>query len=152
MNAPVSRRSVLKALTAAGAVAALPRRLTAQSPNGRADILRYLATHARPDHGYAFDDQQRSHLTPTFAVIGSYRLLGEPPPEKSALIDYVRTHHPRELKKLEQERRIFEWQQIQALAWLGDEAADFRDRIKAFTAPLVYLKQYEQHGYPIFQS
>jgi len=152
MNAPVSRRSVLKALTAAGAVAALPRRLTAQSTNGRADILRYLATHARPDHGYAFDDQQRSHLTPTFAVIGSYRLLGETPPEKSALIDYVRTHHPRELKKLEQERRIFEWQQIQALAWLGDEAADFRDRIKAFTAPLGYLKQYEQHGYPIFQS
>ncbi|MBI5767332.1 MAG: prenyltransferase [Verrucomicrobia bacterium] len=115
-------------------------------------VLRYLAAHARPDRGYAFEDQQRSHLTPTFAVIGCYRLLGESVPDQSALIEFVRTHHPRELKKLEQERRIFEWQQIQALRWLGDDAADFRERIKGFTAPLGYLKQYERHGYPIFQS
>ncbi|MBM3851856.1 MAG: prenyltransferase, partial [Verrucomicrobia bacterium] len=148
----LTRRAALKTFAGAGAVAALPRHLTAQSAAGREAVLRYLASHARPDGGYAFEDQPRSHLTPTYAVIGSYRLLGEAPPNKARLIDYVRTHHPRELKKLEQERRIFEFQQVQSLVWLGDPAADFRERIGAMKAPLGYLRQYEQHGYPIFQS
>lgn len=149
---PLTRRTLLKSLAAAGLVSALPRPLSAQAASGAAPVLRYLATHARADHGYAFDDQERSHLTPTFAVVGSYHLLNETPPNKAALIDYIRTHHPRELKKLEQERRIFEFQQVQALVWLGDAAAEFRERVKAWTAPLPYLKQYEQHGYPVFQS
>jgi hypothetical protein len=85
-------------------------------------------------------------------VIGAYRVLKQTPPQKDALIEFVRTHHPRELKKLEQERRIFEWQQIQALAWLGADIKEFSPKIAAFTKPLGYLKQYEQHGYPIFQS
>lgn len=152
-SALVTRRSLLKGVAAAGLVVSLSHRLTAQSGgDGRAAVLAYLAAHARPDHGYAFEDQQRSHLAPTFAAIGSHRLLQETPPNRAALVDYVRTHHPRELKKLEQERRIFDFQQVQALVWLGDPAADFRERIAAMTAPLAYLKQYEQHGHPIFQS
>lgn len=157
MNSPLlatdlSRRSLLKSLAVVGAVTTLPRCLSAQASGGTAAVLKYLASHARADHGYAFADQQRSHLTPTFAVIGAYRLLGETPPNQAALTEFVRTHHPRELKKLEQERRIFEFQQVQALVWLGDPATEFHDRLKAWTAPLPYLKQYEQHGYPIFQS
>ncbi|MEY2878296.1 MAG: hypothetical protein RLZZ15_676 [Verrucomicrobiota bacterium] len=150
-----TRRTVLKSLAAAGAAAVLPSRVFAQpaaDADGRAALLRYLATHARPDGGYAFADQRRSHLTPTYAVIGAYRLLGETPPNRAALADFVRTHHPRELKKLEQERRSFEFQQVQSLVWLGDDAADFRARLGAMTAPLAYLKQYERHGFPIFQS
>ncbi|MBC7365840.1 MAG: terpene cyclase/mutase family protein [Undibacterium sp.] len=115
-------------------------------------MLRYLAAHARPDGGYAFSDQARSHLTPTYATIGCHHLLGVTPPAPAALAHFVRTHHPRELKKLEQERRSFEFQQVQALVWLGDAAVDFHARIATFTAPLPYLKQYEQHGYPVFQS
>lgn len=151
----VSRRAMLKTLATAGLLAALPRRSHAQSasrPEWQAAVLRYLATLSRPDHGYAWGDQAQSHLTPTFAVIGSHRLLRQAPPDKSALAEYVRTHHPRELKKLEQERRSFEFQQVQALAWLGDSAADFRVRIATMTRPLPYLKQYERHGYPVFQS
>jgi len=147
---PLTRRTLLKSAAVAGLCSALPRIRAAQ----RADsvVLAYLARHARPDGGYAFADQQRSHLTPTYAVIGAYQLLGETPPNQARLTEYVRTHHPRELKKLEQERRIFEFQQVQALVWLGDPAAEFRDRMKTWTAPLPYLKQYEQHGYPVFQS
>ncbi len=74
------------------------------------------------------------------------------PPDRVALTDYVRTHHPRELKKFEQERRIFEFQQVQSPVWLGDSAAEFCERLKTWTAPLPYLKQYEQHGYPVFRS
>ena len=148
----LSRRTLLKSLAAVGALATLKRGLSVETSGGRAAVLKYLASHARPDGGYAFSDQQRSHLTPTYAVIGAYQLLGETPPNKAQLTEYVRTHHPRELKKLEQERRIFEFQQVQALVWLGDPAAEFRDRMKTWTAPLPYLKQYEQHGYPVFQS
>jgi prenyltransferase beta subunit len=151
-----TRRTLLKGVAAAGVVGALPRLAkAAQSAGGSAErkaILDYLARHARPDGGYGFEDWELSHLTPTYAVVGALRLLQALPTDTKPLAQYVRTHHPRELKKLEQERRIFEFQQIQALAWLGDDAADFRDRIKAFTAPMAYLKQYEQHGYPIFQS
>ena len=147
---PLTRRTLLKSAAVAGLCSALPRIRAAQP--AAAVVLDYLARHARPDGGYALADQERSHLTPTYAVIGAYRLLGQMPPNRAALADYVRTHHPRELKKLEQERRIFEFQQVQALVWLGDPAAEFRDRLKAWTAPLPYLKQYEQHGYPIFQS
>src|SRR4029078_6071560 len=78
--------------------------------------------------------------------------LKQTPPKKDALIEFVRTHHPRALKKLEQERRIFEWQEIHALAWLGADIGEFRPRIAAFTKPMGYMKAYEQHGYPIFQS
>ncbi len=145
----LTRRSLLKSAAVAGAAGAFSR-LRAAEP--AAAVIHYLAAHARPDGGYAFSDQQRSHLTPTYAVIGAYRLLGEMPPNRAALTDYVRTHHPRELKKLEQERRIFEFQQVQSLVWLGDRAEEFRERLKTWTAPLPYLKQYEQHGYPIFQS
>lgn len=149
----LTRRQVLKGIAALGALGALPR-MPAASPAvaGRARILAYFRRHARPDGGYAFDGQQRSHLTPTFAVIASHRLLGVELPEKERLIAFVRTHHPRELKKLEQERRIFEFQQVQALRWLGDDAADFRDKIGAIVKPQEYKRQYERHGYPIFQS
>lgn len=155
-SSPVTRRSLLKLAAVAGAVSAVPFRLLGQGANGGAPSARamadYLETLRRPDEGYGWGDQEISHLTPTFGAIGAYRVLGLPPPRKEALVQFVRTHHPREVKKLEQERRIFDWQQLQALTWLGADTAEFRPRIAALTAPLGYLKQYEQHGYPIFQS
>ena len=154
-NPAISRRTMLTTLTAAGLAAALPRTLLGQStpqPTWPSAVTTYLETLARADGGYAWGDQAQSHLTPTFAVIGCYRLLKQPPPRQSTLAEFVRTHHPSRLKKLEQERRMFEFQQVQSLIWLGEDAAEFRDKIRAWKRPLAYLKQYEQHGYPIFQS
>jgi hypothetical protein len=149
----LSRRQVLKGIAALGVLGVLPRLPAAKATgNGRDRILAYFRRHARPDGGYAFDGQQRSHLTPTFAVVASHRLLGVEPPERARLVTFVRTHHPRELKKLEQERRIFEFQQVQALRWLGDDAADFREKIGSIIKPQEYKRQYERNGYPIFQS
>jgi hypothetical protein len=151
-----NRRDLLKLGAIAGAAAATPLRVFGQADKGAAasapSITAYLETLARPDGGYAWGDQDLSHLTPTFGVIGCYRLLKQTPPNKDRLVEYVRTHHPRELKKLEQERRIFDWQQVQALAWLDADVSGFRTKIAGLTKPLAYLKQYEQHGYPIFQS
>lgn len=160
MNPKLTRRAALRSLGIAGvaatASATAPRafaqlRGAAPAASTRA-ILDYLQTLRRDDGGYGWEDQVLSHLTPTFGVIGCHRLLDVAPPDRARLAQYVRTHHPRELKKLEQERRVFEFQQVQALAWLGEDVAAFRDTIGAWQEPLPYLKQYEQHGYPVFQS
>ncbi len=152
----MNRRTWLKTLALSGAAYALPNHLAGQSSSRRqlasAGVLRYLETHARPDGGYAWEDQQQSHLTPTFAVIGCYRRLGQSPPTPAPLAEFVRTHHPAQLKKLEQEHRIFDFQQVQALVWLGADAAEIRRRINGYTKPLSYMKAYERRGYPVFQS
>jgi hypothetical protein len=150
------RRKVLKAAAAAGATSILSRSApcqeTAAAPAWKKRVLEYLQRHARDDGGYGWDGQERSHLTPTFAVIGCYKLLGEEPPNKKALAQFVRTHHPRELKNLAQEHRAFDWQQIQALVWLGEDVSDFRPLVRSWKAPYAYPKQYEQHGWPVFQQ
>jgi hypothetical protein len=150
----MNRRAMLKTVAVAGAASAIPLPLFGQS-NGSARSLalrRYLESLARADGGYGWEGQEHSHLTPTFYVIGCYRVLKQTPPNKAKLAEFVRTHHPSALKKLEQERRVFEFQQVQALAWLGEDASGFREKVRAWTQPLAYLKQYEQHGYPVFQS
>ena len=153
--ARLTRRTLLKTLALAGAGAALPSPVFGQPrqtpPSDRA-VLGYLASLARADGGYAWEDQEESHLTPTFAVIGCHRALGHPLPDPVRLAEFVRTHHPGRLKKLEQERRGFEFQQVQALVWLGADASELADKVRAWKQPLAYMKAYEQHGYPVFQS
>ena len=148
----LSRRTMLKTVAVAGLGATLPRialcQATAQ-PDWRAATVKYLQKLARPDGGYAWEDQEQSHLTPTFAVIGCYRVLNQTPPNKAAVAEFVRTHHPCQLKKLEQEHREFEYQQIQSLLWVGEDASSFREQVGGWKKPTVYMKQYEQHGWPI---
>ncbi len=142
---------MLKTFAVAGVGVAWPNLAFSQSgkSNWPLTVTKYLESLARPDGGYAWHDQEQSHLTPAFAVIGCYHLLKQIPPRKKALVEFVRTHHPRRLKKLEQEHREFEWQQIQSLIWLGEDASSFREQVFGWKKPAVYLKQYEQHGEPI---
>lgn len=93
-----------------------------------------------------------SHLTPTFGVIGAYQALKLMPPNPTELADFVRVRHPRELKPLQQEARIFDWQQVQALRWLGADTREFATSIAAFAKPLEYNRLYESQGYPVAQS
>jgi hypothetical protein len=151
----MNRRAMLKTVAVAGAATAFSGSLFGQSvskSNWRDQVLRYLESLAREDGGYGWEDQEQSHLTPTFHVIGCYRVLNQSPPSPRQLAEFVRTHHPAVLKKLEQERRIFEFQQVQALIWLGEDASDLKERILSWKQPLAYMKQYEQHGYPLFSS
>jgi hypothetical protein len=139
-------------MAVAGLGAALPKVALAQLAGGaqwRSAVIEYLEKHERRDGGYAWGDQEMSHLTPTFAVIGCYRLLKQTPPRKNALAEYVRTHHPSRLKKLEQEHREFEYQQIQSLVWLEEDVSAFREQIAGWKTPTLYLKQYEQQSNPI---
>ena len=135
MNPRVSRRTLVKTLTLASLGGAIPaaRLLGALPPaQERPAVADYLDTLARPDGGYAWPDQQQSHLTPTFAVIASFRVLGLEPPRRDLLVRFVREHHPARLKKLEQEHRQFEYQQIQALLWLGADASSFIPQVESF--------------------
>ena len=130
---PMNRRNALK-LIAAGAAAPAWLARAAAGGSGAERVLAYLETLRRPDHGYAWPDQADSHLTPTFGAVGCYRRLGRTPPEVPGLAAYIRTHHPQDLKKLEQVRRIYDFQQVQSLVWLGDDARDFKARVSAWTA------------------
>lgn len=150
-----SRRHFLQASAAAAAATALPATSPAQKTLAaelKETLLKYLQSHARDDGGYGWDGQDHSHLTPTFAIVGCYKLLGLDPPNKPALAQFIRTHHPRELKKLERVQKHFDWQQIQALVWLGEDVSDFKDLVTSWKEPRSYPKQYEQHGYPVFQQ
>src|SRR4030095_7459638 len=123
----ISRRRLLKSVTAASLGCALPRFANGQSAaNWKTTVPVYLESLAQHDGGYGWGEQEHSHLTPTFAPIGCYPNVTLPPPRREALAEFVRTHHPSQLKKLEQEHRIFDLQQIQALEWLGADAAQFR--------------------------
>jgi hypothetical protein len=145
-----SRRAVLRMLAAAELAAALPR--GARGAGERADAtLAYLASLARDDGGYAWEDQEQSHLTPTFAVVGCYRLRNREPPGKARLAEFIRTRHPARLRTLEQEHRAFELQQIQGLLWLDADVSEFRPTIRSWQRPVPYMTRYEQHGYPIFR-
>lgn len=126
--------------------------LLAADPGWMGRILRYLEQHKRADGGYAWIDQEDAHLTPTFAVIGCYKLLGELPPELKKLAAWVRANHPLRKKKPEQEIQSFLYQQVQSLVWLGDKAEDLQPRVKAMLKPYRYLPQYEKHSYPVFEG
>ena len=150
----LARRAMMKTVAMAGLSVALPEVSICASLN-RSDsnsrVIRYLESLARADGGYSWADQEQSHLTPTYAVLGCYRSLKEPPPRKEETAAFVRTHHPSRLKKLEQEHREFEYQQMQSLVWLGEDVSAFRDQVESWREPTKYLKQYEQHGYPILR-
>src|SRR6266699_2217842 len=93
------------------------------------------------------DRHHRREVLKATAATGLAALL-----PSASLAQFVRTHHPRELKKLEQEHRAFDWQQIQSLVWLGEDISSFRDLVKSWKTPFAYPKQYEQHGWPVFQQ
>jgi hypothetical protein len=155
----MDRRAMLQ--SAAGLIAASLGAGSGRAAETQSDwkkpILAYLASLARPDGGFGWDDQADSHLTPTFAAIGCYHLLEHEPPGRKALAEYVRTHHPitgeaAEAGKHASELRSFIYQQIQSLLWIGADASEFRATVEAWRKPSAYPLTYERHGYPVFQQ
>lgn len=101
--------------------------------------------------GYHWGDFPRTHLSPTFAAIGCYQIIGQSPPDASRVAEYVRTHHPFAIKRLVRELKTFEYQQIQSLLWLGESADAFREKIAGWREPMEFTRAYERHGYPVFE-
>lgn len=149
----MTRRRVLRAAVAGTLGATLGRRARAEAvSDASAATAAWLETLRRPEGGYAWPGRVPAHLTATYAVVGALRALGRTPPDLEALVAFVRTHHPRDLKKLEQEHRVFTFQQVQTLAWLGADPAACAEEVRGWRRPVAYMKAYEKHGYPVFLS
>lgn len=144
------RRAVLAA--GAAALVASPANARADAlPRWQADALAYLARLARSDGGCAWEGAPYAHLTPTFAAVGVHHVLKQEPPKKAALVKFVRERHPFHIKKLERPLRGFDYQQIQALVWLGEDVSGFRELVRSWAKPTQYPKQYERDGQPVFR-
>jgi hypothetical protein len=66
------------------------RLLAAAHAEGFAPVIEYVERLARSDGGYGWEDEPTSHLTPTWAAVGIYRLLGATPPHPVAVAEFVR--------------------------------------------------------------
>jgi hypothetical protein len=151
-----NRRDLLKGLAAAGVCAATPVRLwgaggEAVRSGWTASLLAFLNSCARSDGGYAWPDHPDSHLTTTFAAIGCHLSLKHELPNRAALESFIRNNHPVKRSRPESPLHVFEWQQMQALRWLGADLASFADSLKKRKAPQVYPAAYERHQWPILQ-
>jgi hypothetical protein len=114
--------------------------------------LAYIETLARSDGGYGWATDPFSHLTPTFAAIACYRTLGRTPPRKAELARFVREHYPMpEARRKDRPLRRFDFEQTQALLWLGEDISALTAAARAWTAPAPFTKAYEHEGYPVFQ-
>jgi len=153
--ARIERRDFLKgaaAVMSLGTVSGCAKALYGgRSASWMADVAGYLESVRRPDGGYGWGAEERSHLTPSYAAAGCYHLMGQEPPNKNALAEYIRTHHPFRVKKLERDLRVFEYEQIQGLLWLGENADSFRGQVQGWTKPSAYPRQYERDGCPILR-
>jgi hypothetical protein len=117
-----------------------------------AGTVTYLEGLKRPDGGYGWDVDPHSHLTPTFAVLGCYRLVGKDIPAKTAAAGFVREHYPMlSARHKDRPLRRFDYEQMQALAWLGEDISGFSQEVSGWTGPSIYTKAYEHEGYPVFQ-
>ena len=124
---------------------------------GSERIVSYLESLARPDGGYGWEDQADSYLSVSYAVIGSYRLLGRRPPRRGALAKYIGEAHPIRSARTETrihstDPRIFLYEQIQSLLWLGYDASGYVRDVSLWTEPEPYPRRYEAHGYPLLRE
>ena len=120
-------------------------------------IVTYLEGLARPDGGYGWEDQPDSYLSVTFAVIGCYRLLRRRPPRGEALADYIAGAHPIRGERTETrihstDPRIFLYEQVQSLLWLGCDVSQYVRDVSLWTEPEPYPHRYEIHGYPLLRE
>jgi len=155
VDGKIKRRDFLKGAAAAmslGTVSGCAKALAGRrSASWMADVAGYLESVRGADGGYGWWAGERSHLTPSYAAAGCYHLMGQEPPNKNTLAEYIRTHHPFRVKKLERDLRVFEYEQIQGLLWLGENADSFRGQVQGWTKPSAYPRQYERDGYPILR-
>ncbi len=120
-------------------------------------VSRYLESLAKADGGYGWVEQYDSHLSVTFAVIGSYQVLGIKPPSAKKTAEFVRKAHPingplRETRKHWAELKEFDFQQIQSLLWLGEDAGDFKKIVQGWKRVSPYTAAYEKGQNPVFRQ
>jgi prenyltransferase beta subunit len=151
MRHVLTRRDLLAAATGTALLSAAPQ--TAWPPRLRDGIRDRLESLRRPEGGYGWESESEAHTTPTFAVIGCYRLLGVSAPDKAKLVSFLQTRYPvPERRRTERPIWMFDFQQVQALTWLEADTSMFRDLAATWTKPGEYTERYEAGGNPVLQN
>jgi hypothetical protein len=145
----MTRRTCLALLTSAWAAPAaapkLPKTVGARLPA-------YLEAHRRPEGGYGWSSDVTPHVTPTFGVVGSYRLLGLATPKADAVGRFVRETYPvNERRRTDRPLGRLDFEQVQTLAWLGESIESFRELASTWQGPAEFTTRYELGGNPVLQ-
>src|SRR4051794_16154185 len=93
--------------------AAYPRRFVQQITDGFRPLWR------EEGGGYGWESESEAHVTPTFSVIGCHRVLGADVPNREKLVPFLHNYPVRETRRTERPLWTFDYQQVQALQWLG---------------------------------
>lgn len=109
-------------------------RLGLSQKTSRQEVLTYISNLKKSNGGYGWKGQPDGHITPTFAAVGTLMNLNSLPQNKSPLIDWVRTHHPqtglnKEAGPSFSQMRNIVYEQMQTIAWLGDDLNDFKEEV-----------------------
>ena len=143
----MTRRSLMALLasTAAGAVV-WPDRF------GRR-ILAYLEQHRRPEGAYGWSSDVMAQLTPTFAAVGCYRMLGADVPDAARVGTFVRDNYPaQEARRTDRPMWRLDYEQVQSLLWLNESIESFRQPASTWTSPSVLTPRYELNRQPVLQN
>lgn len=115
-------------------------------------IAGYLKTLRRPEGAYGWRGDVTAQVSPTFGVVGSYRLLGLPVPESPRVAEFVRTHYPvAERRRTERPLWRLDFEQMQTLLWLDEPIESFRPLAESWRKPADFTTNYELGGNPVFQ-
>lgn len=151
MTAQISRRELVAGVSAFSIANSLRgfAGTALAGPRTQADIVAYLERHSKQGGGYGWISRTNAHVTPTFAVVGCYRLLGLSVPNAAAVANFARSHYPVPPHLGQQPLYRLDFEQTQILLWLGEKP----DSAKAetWTKPFVYAKYYELNGNPTLQ-
>jgi prenyltransferase beta subunit len=149
----LDRRNLLRMLSTLP-FTGLPLKAVAETR--KSPVLNYLRSLMRPDGGYAWPDDPGSALPTTYAALACYRFLGEDPPAKTALAQYVRTSYPQILMRIGDSdphpMHQFDYEQVQCLLWLGEPVDGFIPRPSRWVKPDFYPDQFEPDHVPVFQQ
>jgi hypothetical protein len=140
----LTRRTILQGLALLPAAAADDR---------LQPIVNYWETLARPGGGYGWADNPDPALTVTYAAIVSYRVLGKEPPRKAELAKFLRDAYPMEPpRRKDRPLHRFDYEQAQALVWLGESIDEFRAGAETWVKPSYFTNRYEFHENPVLQQ
>jgi hypothetical protein len=143
----ISRRMAIALLGSAAAAA------PARWPDAwRRKIADFLETHRRPEGAYGWASDVTAQVTPTYGVVGSYRILGLPVPNAAQVAAFVRDTYPvPPARRKERPLWRLDFEQMQTLLFLGEPVDSFRNLAETWTGPAAFTTRYELGGNPVFQ-
>jgi hypothetical protein len=112
----------------------------------------FLEARRNTDGGYGWSPGELSHVTPTFAAVGCYTLLGEKVPAPEKVAEFVASHYPvPDARRTDRPLWRFDFEQAQTLKWLERPVTPLRALAETWTKPAVFTNRYELNENPVFQ-